>query len=122
MWLDPRLPPPAGALACRRCRKPLRFLCQVYAPLEAAVAGGDAFHRALYLFCCADSACVKQGRGAVRAFRCQLPRCNGLYVGDAAAEFPDDGVASGDGAAPRSRADVGISQRQLSRRYLENWD
>ena len=78
-WLDPvHLPPD---LVCRVTGAPLDFLAQLYAPLESSPS---AFHRTLFVF--VSPAGGRLGEpGAVRAFRCQLPRANAFY-GDTPAE------------------------------------
>ena len=98
VWLDPSAAPPPSSLTCGRCAKVMTFLVQVYAPLDPDVSHGDAFHRSLYLFCCRDRACVRQGRG-VKAVRCQLPRENPIYAGD-----PSVFSSDGDGAEVPSAA------------------
>ena len=73
-WLDPvQLPLDADELRCQASGEGLRFLLQLYAPLDE----GDetrAFHRMLYVFVSPRGSRLTE-RGAVRAFRCQLPRC-----------------------------------------------
>ncbi|XP_040856136.1 programmed cell death protein 2-like, partial [Ochotona curzoniae] len=59
--------PGPGALACALCGRPLAFLLQVCAPLPDR---DDAFHRALFLFCCREPPCC----AGLRVFRNQLPR------------------------------------------------
>ncbi|CAG9460289.1 unnamed protein product [Pedinophyceae sp. YPF-701] len=72
-WLDPcNLPAP---LQCGVSSKPMDFLLQVYAPVDDVDA---AFHRTVSLFVTRDGSRAAE-RGAVRAFRCQLPRSNPFY-------------------------------------------
>ncbi|KAK9837820.1 hypothetical protein WJX74_005778 [Apatococcus lobatus] len=74
-WLDPVHLPCKQQLTCLASQQPLNFLMQVYAPVEGNAA---AFHRAIFLFISPQG--NKLGEpGAVRAFRCQLPRANAFY-------------------------------------------
>ena len=76
-WLDPaQLPVESTELRCKPTGEPLRFLLQLYAPTEDDEP--RAFHRALYLFISPKGARLAEP-GAVRAFRCQLPRRNAFY-------------------------------------------
>ncbi|XP_040821624.1 programmed cell death protein 2 isoform X1 [Ochotona curzoniae] len=87
-WLGAAGLPGPGALACALCGRPLAFLLQVYAPLPDR---DDAFHRALFLFCCREPPCC----AGLRVFRNQLPRKNDFY----SYEPPPDGPAPGTGEA-----------------------
>ena len=78
VWLNPN---PTSLLrqsdlACLHCSDPMMFLLQIYCPLDEPK---EAFHRSLYLFCCRKAACVDKGKGAVKCFRCQLPKENDYY-------------------------------------------
>ena len=90
IWLSRAHVPPATDFACARCAAPLVLLAQIYAPLdfeEGDVDHDGAFHRMLLVFSCARGACVDaagSGGGAVRVWRCQLPREN--------ADLPFDGA------------------------------
>ncbi|GJP44806.1 hypothetical protein CLOM_g4220 [Closterium sp. NIES-68] len=53
-YLDP-LNLPCDPLLCDFCSQPLRFLLQVYSPLDAEPS---AFHRALFLFACRHQPCL----------------------------------------------------------------
>ena len=83
VWLNPlKLPPPA-ALTCSSCTLPLRFLLQMYCPLDEVPS---AFHRALYVFACGKAECMSNcssnsssGSGSVRCIRVQLPLVNHIY-------------------------------------------
>ncbi|KAF1321187.1 Programmed cell death protein 2, partial [Globisporangium splendens] len=74
VWLNPRTVPTAEQLACAECGLALSFLLQIYCPLDDV---DDAFHRSLYVFCCRQAGCSRQGNGKV--FRAQLPQRNELY-------------------------------------------
>uniref|UniRef100_G3PUL4 Programmed cell death 2 n=1 Tax=Gasterosteus aculeatus TaxID=69293 RepID=G3PUL4_GASAC len=85
-WLSQKGPPSLPELECEKCRLPMAFLLQVYAP----ISGEDrSFHRTLFLFCCKtcecytcnDSSCI-----SVSVFRCQLPRKNEFYPYDPPSE------------------------------------
>ena len=56
-------------------RVPLRFLLQVYAPIND---DPRAFHRAVYVFISPRGSALG-APGTVRAFRSQLPRANAYY-------------------------------------------
>lgn len=72
--------PSAEALACRHCSRPLLFLLQLYAPLDASAGDGvpsSAYHRMLYLWACAAPACTNRPAGkapSVFALRAQAAR------------------------------------------------
>ncbi|CAI6005739.1 unnamed protein product [Closterium sp. NIES-64] len=53
-YLDP-LNVPSDALLCHFCSQPLRFLLQVYAPVDSEPS---AFHRTLFLFACRHLHCL----------------------------------------------------------------
>ncbi|XP_067900315.1 programmed cell death protein 2 [Heterodontus francisci] len=77
-WLSLQLPGPER-LQCGGCARPLLFLLQVYAPRVRA------FHRALFIFCCAFPACPRR-RFAV--YRSQLGRINDFYSAEPEPEAP----------------------------------
>ena len=74
-WLDPVQLPLESQLCCAASGKPLRFLLQVYAPINE---DPRAFHRMVSVFISPRGSLLGE-RGAVRAFRCQLPRANDYY-------------------------------------------
>ncbi|SPR01306.1 unnamed protein product (mitochondrion) [Plasmodiophora brassicae] len=77
-WLNPcHLPNPAQ-LQCGQCNRPLKFLAQIYAPLDSSK---NTFHRSLFIFCCTDPSCSESTQ-SVRVFRSQLPRFNPFYSSD----------------------------------------
>ena len=59
IWLNPNLPDSKTQLACKFCEAQLSFLLQVYCPLDDVE---DAYHRALYLFCCRNKDCIEKSR------------------------------------------------------------
>ena len=75
-WLDPVHLPLPEQLVCAESGLRLRFLLQVYAAVNDEP---HAFHRALYLFVSPQGSLLERA-GAVRAFRCQLPRENPFYA------------------------------------------
>eukprot|EP00301_Raphidiophrys_heterophryoidea_P010020 c15049_g1_i1.p1 GENE.c15049_g1_i1~~c15049_g1_i1.p1 ORF type:complete len:452 (+),score=107.56 c15049_g1_i1:44-1357(+) len=79
-WLCPKPLPPVEDLSCAVCQQRLNFLLQVYCPLDD-VDHDNAFHRMLYIFCCANGSCHSQP-GSIRVLRCQLPRVNPFYSSD----------------------------------------
>uniref|UniRef100_A0A6I8N0F8 Programmed cell death 2 n=1 Tax=Ornithorhynchus anatinus TaxID=9258 RepID=A0A6I8N0F8_ORNAN len=92
-WLgEDGLPGPA-ALGCPRCRQPLAFLLQLYAPLPDP---HHAFHRALFVFACRDPACF---------FRNQLPRKNAFYPYEPP---PEEAPPPGAAAAVPSQLGSGV--------------
>ena len=78
-WLDPVHLPLASELTCRASGMPLRFVLQLYAATDTDDPLN--FHRSLYLFISPQGTLLNQP-GAVRAFRCQLPRANPYYPFD----------------------------------------
>lgn len=74
-WLDPLHLPTPDQLVCPISRKHLSFLLQVYAPVDDKDA---SFHRAIFVFVSPQGDSLAQP-GAVKAFRCQLPRANPYY-------------------------------------------
>ena len=76
VWLDGVSPPVQEQVACKICSDPLKFLLQIYCPLDEPAS---AFHRALYVFCCKKASCVSGG--SVVCIRSQLARDNALYPG-----------------------------------------
>ena len=74
-WLDSVNVPGMERLACSVCGDPLKFLLQIYCPLDEP---DDAFHRALYIFCCRKAKCV--AGGSVKCVRSQLNRKNPFHL------------------------------------------
>ncbi|OTF71754.1 programmed cell death protein 2-like protein, partial [Euroglyphus maynei] len=63
-------------LSCPKCQKTMRFILQLYAPIES---NEQAFHRHLFVFGCGrQEQCANQ----FIVFRCQLPRTNEFYSYD----------------------------------------
>ena len=56
----------------------LNYIVQVYAPIDE---NSNAFHRTIYIFTSPDGSSLSNP-GAVKAFRCQLPRKNSFYPFD----------------------------------------
>ncbi len=90
-WLDPRRLPSPEELKCPADGSTMRFLLQVYAPVEGQA---DAFHRTMFVFVSCKASSL-HGPGAadgsngaihrspgVQVLRCQLPRNNEFYVYD----------------------------------------
>ena len=93
-WLDPVQLPLTSELTCRASGMPLRFVMQLY-----AATGTDdplSFHRSISLFISPQGTLLSRP-GAVRAFRCQLPRVNPYYP----SEPPDEGAQNADEAFQR---------------------
>lgn len=67
------LPSPKDLL-CVECSDPMAFLMEIYCPLDHPA---EAFHRALFVFCCKKRPCVE--KGAVKCFRNQLSKENKYY-------------------------------------------
>lgn len=103
MWLDPHNLPSPETLQCKHCTRPLVFILQVcaitsqalptthiftqsvmcmytqiYGPLDNVPS---AFHRMVYLFCCANPTCLNHTDTAV-VLRCQLPQQNQHWAHD----------------------------------------
>ena len=83
-WLDPVRLPSAVELRCPVDGSVMRFLLQVYAPVEERP---EAFHRTMFVFVsgrkAADTEASAGGAGGsvcVRALRCQMARENEFYV------------------------------------------
>ena len=86
-WLDPVNIPAASAMQCQCCHDPMIFMLQIYCPLDDIP---QAFHRSLYIFCCTKANCFS--KGAIRCYRCQLPKTNNYYAATASDSllfFPD---------------------------------
>lgn len=77
IWLDKVNIPLDTDTQCHVCKEPMSFLLEIYSPLDDNV---DAFHRAIYLFCCNKASCVNAN--SVVALRSQLPQKNQFYVED----------------------------------------
>lgn len=71
-WLNPRDLPIESPIKCRDCGSLMRFIAQLYAPVN----DDEAFHRTLYIFACPSSLGCQNG---VAALRCQLPQVNDFY-------------------------------------------
>ena len=80
-WLDPDHLP--TIIACDLCKDLMRFVAQLYAPVDDIHDGSDdgrAFHRTLYVFVCPECCKVKSSfTGAVKVLRCQLPQVNPYF-------------------------------------------
>ena len=80
-WLDNIRVPNVGTLNCY-CGTLMKFILQIYCPLDDNI---DAFHRAIYLFCCPNKKCIDSYSihyPSILALRCQLPRENSIYPFD----------------------------------------
>lgn len=86
-WLDLKHIPEANETSCSKCKVPLVFLCQLYAPIDEPDFHGTCFHRTLYVFYCNE--CSDQRTYAV--FRSQLPKRN-IYYSDEPAEPSDPNI------------------------------
>ncbi|KAK9819849.1 hypothetical protein WJX72_003204 [[Myrmecia] bisecta] len=74
-WLHPTHLPSREQLLCKVTGRPLSFLLQVYAPIDD---NPNAFHRAVFVFVSPQGDQLSKA-GAVRVYRCQLPRRNDYY-------------------------------------------
>jgi pre-rRNA-processing protein TSR4 len=74
VFLDLKNIPQTEDLKCGKCGQRLRFLLQIYAPIETQM---DAFHRTLFVFCCHNNHCNQ-----FKVLRSQLPRINPFYSSD----------------------------------------
>ncbi|GJN18423.1 hypothetical protein PR202_gb05585 [Eleusine coracana subsp. coracana] len=66
-WLDPINLPSGKSSCCDFCGEPLRFVLQVYAPIQSKET---AYHRTLFVFTCPSMACLlldQQEQGKDRA-------------------------------------------------------
>lgn len=91
-WLDLKNLPTPDELTCQKCKDPMIFLCQVYAPYEEMPEG---FHRTLFIFICRNGSCCKVNSSEnILVLRCQLPRDNEFYAYEPSpeveSEFPMD--------------------------------
>ena len=71
-WLNPRNIPKPRDLKCKQCKEPLKFLLQLYAPLQKF---DRSFHRTIYIFICRKHECCGKD-GTLKVFRSQLPLNN----------------------------------------------
>ncbi|XP_026148789.1 programmed cell death protein 2 isoform X2 [Mastacembelus armatus] len=79
-WLSQRGLPSLPGLECEKCRLPMAFLLQVYAPISTQ---DTCFHRTLFLFCCKTPECYTcNDSRCMKVFRSQLPRRNDFYLYD----------------------------------------
>ena len=104
-WLDPMmLPLDADQLKCAATGEPMKFLLQLYAPLDDGPP--SAFHRMLYLFISPKGSRLAEA-GTARAFRCQLPRENDFY--------PYEPPESSDRPAPLSGSAAAVPALRCAR-------
>ncbi|XP_049865951.1 programmed cell death protein 2 [Pectinophora gossypiella] len=76
-WLDLKNLPNPQELECKRCKDPLVFLCQIYAPYEEL---DECFHRTVFIFICRNGTCCRTNCAEnFLVLRCQLPRKNAFY-------------------------------------------
>ncbi|GAA5805217.1 programmed cell death protein 2 [Helicostylum pulchrum] len=76
-WLNPETILTAEQVTCGNCEQPMSLLLQLYTPEDQPA---EAFHRAVYVFCCKKGGCVKQDwTRSFKVFRSQLPRENPYY-------------------------------------------
>ena len=88
-WLDPQRLPSPHELRCPVDGSTMRFLLQVYAPVEEQP---EAFHRTMFVFVSSRASALHGSSTAtdsniggsatpgVRVLRCQMPRNNEFYV------------------------------------------
>ena len=77
-WLNPRNLPSPADLQCKQCKKPLKFLLQMYCPLDDLADFEHCHHRTMYVFICGQPSCCGKA-GSLKVFRCQLPIQNEFY-------------------------------------------
>ena len=95
VWLTSAHIPTAGKARCGQCGKLMKFLCQIYAPVEHGIDHDQAYHRALYIWVCRDGQCLNSGgpsapsttpahgaTGPVLVIRQQLPCENAVWPAD----------------------------------------
>ncbi|XP_013187301.1 programmed cell death protein 2 [Amyelois transitella] len=76
-WLDLQNLPIPFVLSCKKCKDPLVFLCQIYAPYEE---DENSFHRTIFIFICRNGPCCQPNSSEnFLVLRCQLPRKNPFY-------------------------------------------
>jgi pre-rRNA-processing protein TSR4 len=78
-WLDPVNLPHIDDLRCPGDGSMMKFLLQVYAPMED---NSEAFHRTLFVFISPHSQGLHASPPGVQVLRCQLPRSNAFYEYD----------------------------------------
>ena len=105
VWLDGVNPPVQEQVACKICSDPLKFLLQIYCPLDEPAS---AFHRALYVFCCKKASCVSGG--SVVCIRSQLARDNALYPGVASSSSSSSSSSPSPLPSPPAAADESSPQ------------
>nr|CAH7767911.1 unnamed protein product [Callosobruchus chinensis] len=94
-WVNLDFVPGAEQLQCRKCKDPLIFLLQLYAPYEESPhIPKDSyfrnFHRSLFVFICKNpQCCVRNNSDNIKVFRNSLPRSNKFYPYDPPEEIPD---------------------------------
>ncbi|XP_054165452.1 programmed cell death protein 2-like [Oppia nitens] len=74
VFLELKSIPTSVDMKCPNCQQMLRFLLQIYAPIESK---DSAFHRTLFVFCCFNNNC-----NHFKVLRSQLPRINTYYSFD----------------------------------------
>jgi len=76
-WLNLKELPGPKDLKCGSCDGPLRFLIQIYAPLDS----DETFHRTIFLFLCSKKHCCveRNSNKNLVALRCQLKVENEFY-------------------------------------------
>lgn len=109
-WLDPVDLPAKAQLECKATGRPLNFLLQVYAPVDEEES---AFHRTIFVFTTPSQEHIAR-KGAVRAFRCQLPRDNPFYPPDPPADEDErpPRLSDEDAATSTSRDRWGVVARE----------
>lgn len=76
-WLALKNLPTSDDLSCRKCWKPMAFLCQSYAPIHEK---DNCFHRVIFVFICRNPSCsTMNDADNIRVYRCQLKRDNEFY-------------------------------------------
>ncbi|VEN52368.1 unnamed protein product [Callosobruchus maculatus] len=94
-WVNLDFVPGADQLQCRRCKDPLIFLLQLYAPYDESAhipkdISGRNFHRSLFVFICKNPQChVRNNSDHIKVFRSSLPRSNKFYPYNAPEDKPD---------------------------------
>lgn len=73
-WLDPVHIPEISQLTCSNCGRIMRFVLQIYAPLQF----DHAFHRTIFLFACERGGCLSH-EGSKAVFSNHLPEKNFFY-------------------------------------------
>lgn len=109
-------------LECNNCKRQLKFLMQLYAPIsendkfyDKLESAEEVFHRVLYVFLCTNTECLPASSRSLKVYRSQLKHKNEFFSSN-----PPPALDSGDNEKDQKAADDFLLA-YYKNLYEKNW-